>query len=134
MACMKRTLVSSAFVAAGLVVVGAAHSQPARMQKFPDVLSAEVRAAGEGRFDFDVTVSSPYDMPQRYADGIRVRSRDGQIYGVRKLFHDHASEQPFTRDVYGVKIEPGVGTVVVDARDMKFGWGGKTIEVALPRR
>jgi hypothetical protein len=98
------------------------------------VLAVKVRATGAETFDFDVTVSSPYDTPQRYADAFRVRGDDGTVYGERKLLHDHAGEQPFTRDLYGVKIPRAVRTVVVQARDQRFGYGGKTIKVALPGR
>jgi hypothetical protein len=102
-------------------------------QRFPDVVSAVVRADGE-RFDFDVTVSSPYDTAQRYADAFRVSGPDGKVYGERKLLHDHADEQPFTRDLYGVSIPRGVRSVTVQARDQKHGYGGKTVEVKLPGR
>jgi len=111
-----------------------AQSGTAAGQKFPDVLSAKVTARGAQAFDFDVTVSSPYDTPQRYADAFRVMGKDHKVFGERILFHDHAGEQPFTRDLYGVKIPAGVRTVVIQARDQKFGYGGKTIEVALPGR
>lgn len=103
-------------------------------QKYPNVLAAQVRMAGADRFDFDVTVSSPYDSPQRYADAFRVMGRDGTVYGVRTLFHDHAGEQPFTRDLYGVKIPPAVRGVTVQARDQRFGYGGRAIEIMLPGR
>lgn len=76
----------------------------AQDQKYPDVIAVRVRNAGAGVFDFDVTISSPYDTPQRYADAFRVMAKDGSVFGERILFHDHASEQPFTRDLYGVKI------------------------------
>lgn len=102
--------------------------------KFPDVRSVQVHAAGPDTFDFDVTVSSPYDSPARYADGIRARSPGGAVYGRRKLFHDHADEQPFTRDMHGVKVPAGVRSVVVEARDLKHGYGGKTVVVDLPGR
>ena len=103
-------------------------------QRFPDVVAVKVRAGAGGTFDFDATVSSPYDTPQRYADAFRVAGKDGQIYGERVLFHDHAGEQPFTRDLYGVTIPAGVRAVVVQARDRKNGYGGKSIEVVLPGR
>ena len=103
-------------------------------QKFPDVLSARVSPKGGDRFDFDVTVSSPYDTPQRYADAFRVSGKDGKVFGERILLHDHAGEQPFTRDLYGVTIPAGVRSVVIQARDQKHGYGGKSIEVALPGR
>ena len=103
-------------------------------QRFPDVVAAKAQARGADVFDFDVTVSSPYDTPQRYADAFRVFGKDGRAYGERILLHDHAGEQPFTRDLYGVRIPQGVRVVVVQARDMKHGYGGKTVEVALPGR
>jgi hypothetical protein len=103
-------------------------------QQYPDVVAVNVRSAGPGRFDFDVTVSSPYDTPRRYADGFRVSGRDGTVYGERKLWHDHADEQPFTRDLYGVAVPPGVRVLVVQARDSRFGYGGRTMEVVLPGR
>jgi hypothetical protein len=79
-----------------------------------------------------VTISSPYDTPERYADAFRVVGKDGRVYGERVLLHDHADEQPFTRDLYGVTMPSGVRTLVVQARDKKYGYGGKTVEVALP--
>lgn len=103
-------------------------------QKYADVIAAKVRTSGSDTFDFDVTISSPYDTPQRYADAFRVTGKDGAVYGERILLHDHASEQPFTRDLYGVKIPPRVSVVVIQARDQRFGYGGKSIEVALPGR
>ena len=103
-------------------------------QRYPDVVSVEVRAWGDNVFDFDVTVSSPYDTPQRYADGFRVTAPDGKALGERKLWHDHQGEQPFTRDLYGVRIPAGIRKVFVQARDQKYGYGGKRVEAALPGR
>jgi len=103
-------------------------------QKYPDVLAAKVRSSSADTFDFDVTVSSPYDTPQRYADAFRVQGKDGVVYGERKLLHDHAGEQPFTRDLYRVKVPRGVRVVIVHARDQRHGYGGKSIEVSLPGR
>jgi hypothetical protein len=107
---------------------------PPSDKSFPDILSAKVRIAGPGRFDFDVTISSLYDTPKRYADAFRVKGGDGTVYGERILLHDHQYEQPFTRDLYGVAIPAGVRVVIVEGRDQKNGWGGRTIEVALPGR
>lgn len=103
-------------------------------QKYPDVIDVRVHARSDGLFDFDATISSPYDTPQRYADAFRVMSTEGMQFGERTLFHDHASEQPFTRDLYGVAIPAGINTVVIQARDKKYGYGGKTLHVTLPGR
>lgn len=98
------------------------------------MLAVKVQPRGADRFDFDVTVSSPYDTPRRYADAFRATSKDGRVWGERKLVHDHADEQPFTRDLYGVSVPAGVKSVVVQARDQKYGYGGKAVEVSLPGR
>ena len=124
-----------AFIAIVLGVAAApSRAADAPPQKYPDVIDAKVQSGGPETFDFDVTVSSPYDTPQRYADAIRVAGLNGEVYGERKLLHDHADEQPFTRDLYGVKVPRGVRVVVVQGRDRQFGYGGKTIEVTLPGR
>ena len=116
------------------LVAHAARAANASSQKHPDVIAAKAQARGAGAFDFDVTVSSPYDTPQRYADAFRVMHKDGTVYGERVLLHDHATEQPFTRDLQGVVVPAAVRSVVVQARDLKNGWGGKTVEVVLPGR
>lgn len=103
-------------------------------QRFPDVVAVAVQARGADSFDFDVTVSSPYDSAQRYADAFRAMGKDGKVFGERVLVHDHADEQPFTRDLYGVRIPRSVRVVVVQARDQKHGYGGKTVDVVLPGR
>ncbi len=125
----------TAIVAVVLVVFAmlAANSALAE-QRFPEVLSVKVRASSNGTFDFDVTVSSPYDMPDRYADGFRVVTKSGQVLGERKLWHDHRNEQPFTRDLYSVKIPPNVKSVLLQARDQKYGYGSQAVEVELPGR
>jgi hypothetical protein len=63
-----------------------------------------------------------------------VRGSAGTVYGERVLWHDHAGEQPFTRDLHGVRIPAGVRVAVIQGRDQRHGWGGGTIEVALPGR
>ncbi len=126
----------SILLAALAIVTSAvgAQRQPAGEQKHPDVVDVRVRASGSARFDFDVTISSPYDTPERYADAFRVLGPDGRVLGERVLLHDHADEQPFTRDLQGVAIPPGIRMVRVQARDRRHGYGGKMVEVILPGR
>lgn len=132
---MKRPLGTLALVLS-LAVVNMATAQSAgqQLQKYPDVIDVRVHARSDNRFDFDATISSAYDTPQRYADAFRIMSPAGVQYGERTLFHDHASEQPFTRDLYGVSIPAGINTVVIQARDKQYGYGGKTLHVTLPGR
>jgi hypothetical protein len=105
-------------------------SVPAEAQKFPDIVAVTATARG-GTWTFDVTISSPYDTPQRYADGWRVLGPDGTVYGEHELTHDHATEQPFTRTQEGVAIPNGVDVVTVEGRDRLNGYGGKTAAVTL---
>ena len=128
----RRRRALMAFAAAG--GLACVRSVAGGEQRYPDVLAAKVRSAGAEVFDFDVTISSPYDTPRRYADGFRVKTLEGKVLGERKLLHDHQDEQPFTRDLYGVKIPPAVKRVLVEARDRKYGYGGRIVEVALPGR
>lgn len=101
-------------------------------QLYPDVVDVEVTRSGDGSYRFDVTISSAYDTPERYADAWRVKGPDGTVYGVRELLHDHASEQPFTRSLDGVEIPADVTAVTVEGRDLENGWGGATVEVEIP--
>lgn len=100
---------------------------------FPDVVDATLTPTGNGTFTLDVTMSSPYDSPDRYADGWRVLAPDGTELGTHLLTHDHASEQPFTRTQSDLKIPEGVATVTVEGRDQVSGYGGKTRQLDVPR-
>jgi hypothetical protein len=96
------------------------------------VVTATATPRDDGTFDFTITISSPYDSPDRYADAWRVLAPDGTVFGIRELLHDHAAEQPFTRSLEGVKIPPNITTVTVEGRDLINGWGGRTVEIVLP--
>jgi hypothetical protein len=106
-------------------------SVPGNAQPFPDVIDVQVECGDDG-YNFAVTVSSPYDTPERYADGWRVVGRDGSVFGEHQLAHDHAAEQPFTRTQSGVHIPADVDEVVVEGHDLDNGYGGRTVTVALP--
>ncbi|MEZ5853616.1 MAG: hypothetical protein R3D67_02305 [Hyphomicrobiaceae bacterium] len=69
----------------------------------------------------------------KYADKWEVRAPDGKVLGTRVLLHPHEDEQPFTRDLGGVAIPPGVTEVTVRAHDKVEGWGGAEMTVKVPR-
>jgi hypothetical protein len=102
----------------------------ATAQRYPDIVDVSVESDGT-TYTFDVTVSSPYDTPERYADGWRVLGPDGTSYGEHTLMHDRAAEQPFTRTQSGVEIPEGVAEVTVEGRDSEHGYGGETVTVPL---
>ena len=117
-----------------LLLLTTAVSTAPKEQRFPDIRAVTVRPAGPETFNFYVTVSSPYDSPQRYADGFRVMGRNGTVFGERILLHHHADEQPFTRDLHSVVIPKGIKSVIVQGRDKNYGYGGKTMKTGLPGR
>lgn len=102
-------------------------------QRYPDVRAVDIRRAEDGTYTLDVTISSPYDTAERYADGWRVLDQKGEVLGTHHLSHDHASEQPFTRTMTGLVVPNGVTRVTVQARDLLAGYGGATVTVAVPR-
>lgn len=95
--------------------------------QFPDIISAEVTSEREGTYAVAVTVSSPYDSPDRYADGWRVLGPDGTVLCEHTLTHDHAGEQPFTRTQTGLMVPGDVTEVTVEGRDRQSGYGGETV-------
>lgn len=99
---------------------------------FPDVLDATATQADDGTWTFNVTLSSPYDTPEQYADAWRVVDVDGNELGIRILGHDHATEQPFTRSHSGIVIPDGITSVTIEGRDQTNGWGGNFLEFDLP--
>lgn len=101
-------------------------------QRYPDIVGVAIMAAGEDTFDLTVTVSSPYDSPDRYADGWRVLAPDGTELGTHTVTHDHAGEQPFTRTQTGVRIPADIDEVTVEGRDQRYGYGGSTATTAVP--
>ncbi|CAN5683396.1 hypothetical protein BH24ACT22_BH24ACT22_20130 [soil metagenome] len=102
-------------------------------QKYPDVREAELESSGGDTWSLSVTISSPYDSPERYADGWRVLSPNDEVLGKHELMHDHASEQPFTRSQTGLEIPQDVQKITVEGRDLKNGYGGKTVSISVPR-
>ena len=100
--------------------------------RFPEVVDVVVTPEGDTH-RFEVTISSPYDGPERYADGWRIMDPEGRELAEHTLLHHHAAEQPFTRTQAGVTIPEGVGEVIVEARDLCNGYGGRALTVAVPR-
>lgn len=102
-------------------------------QEFPDILEAELTHESVDEYTIAVMVSSPYDTPERYADGWRVMTTDGDVLAEHDLAHDHANEQPFTRSRGPFVIPSGMQEVVVEGHDQANGYGGETVTIAVPR-
>ena len=123
-------LILSAFVAVGC---GDDETAETAETVYPDVVDATARLDGDDTWTFSVTISSPYESADRYADAWRILGPDGAVLGVRELLHDHATEQPFTRSLGGVAIADSIEEVTIEGRDQVSGWGGATFTLALDR-
>jgi len=110
---------------------GSASADATFGEDFPDIVAVQATQEDSGGWRFDVTVSSPYDTPARYADAWRVLDPDGNELGIRVLTHDHANEQPFTRSQSGIQVPDGVNEVTIQGRDLANGWGGGDLVVEL---
>lgn len=82
--------------------------------KSPNARVLAVRATGRaGAYTFAVTVTSPDNGCERYADWWEVISPDGsRLFYRRILLHSHVEEQPFTRSGGPIPIQADTEVVV----------------------
>ena len=97
-----------------------------------DVIKVTVERQGES-YRFAVTVLHDDEGWQHYANGWDVVAPDGQIVATRVLYHPHVNEQPFTRSLSGVVIDPEITSVTIRAHDLVHGYGGEEKIVKIPK-
>jgi hypothetical protein len=127
-----RLLRSPLAVTATLAVAALLLCQTAAWAGEADVTGATVAHRSGRIYDFDVTIRSRDTGWERYADRIEVLGPGGKVLGTRVLEHPHETEQPFTRDVYGVEVPPGVTAVTIRAHFKPAGFDGATLVVPIP--
>ena len=98
-----------------------------------DVIEVDVKQTGGNTYFFKVTVRHADEGWDHYANKWDVVAPDGTVLGTRTLFHPHVDEQPFTRSLSDVKISESITEVTVRAHDSVHDYGGKTIQVAIPK-
>jgi len=86
-----------------------------------DIIDAKVLPSGDA-WRFTVSIEHEDTGWDHYADAWRVVTEDGELLGERTLLHPHEGEQPFTRDLDGVKIPAKVKVVYIEAHDSVHGW------------
>lgn len=121
---MQRTIRAMAFalLATGMAVPG--HAGPA------DVLSASADCSASV-CRFVVTVRHEDEGWNHYANAWEVVAPDGAVLATRVLQHPHVGEQPFTRELSGVKVPATLTSVRIRARDSVQGFGGREVVVSL---
>jgi hypothetical protein len=117
--------VRRAALCAALLVASAASAGPA------DVVAARAEQAADGTWRFVVSVRHADEGWDHFADRWEVLAPDGAVLATRELRHPHVDEQPFTRDLAGVRVPPGVTRVRIRARDSRHGLGGRELDVEL---
>jgi hypothetical protein len=118
---MKALIFAAAMTIAGVALAGEA-----------DVVAVKPTRESGNSWRFDVTVKSNDTGWKHYADAFEVLTPEGKLLGRRILFHPHETEQPFTRELTGVKIPAEVKTVLVRARHKPAGYDGATMTIRLP--
>lgn len=99
--------------------------------QYPEVIAVDASLLEGNSWRVNVTLSSTYDSPQRYADAWRVLDGEDKELGIRILGHDHANEQPFTRSEK-IDIPDDTNIVYIEGRDQANGWSGQRFEFVLP--
>ena len=118
-------------VAAGMILLCAS---PIIIAGEADVIAAKAKREANGTWTFEVTIRSNDKNLNYYCDRFEVLSPSGGVLGVRELEHPHTDEQPFTRELHGVKIPSGgiFRSVLVRAHHRARGYDGTTVKVKLP--
>jgi hypothetical protein len=124
---------NNCFLASSMALLIFSGATTAAFAGSADVISVAVERSSKGTYNFRTTVSHNDEGWDHFADQWEVLTLDGKLLGTRVLLHPHVGEQPFTRDLPGVVIPAGIKRVIVRARDSVHAYGGKSIEVTLPR-
>ena len=99
-----------------------------------DVINAKAREIDRGVWRISATVSHTDEGWSHYADKWEVVGPDGIVIGTRALAHPHENEQPFTRTLGAVRIDPALTSVQIRAHDSVHGYGGKEFTLSLPKK
>lgn len=76
---------------------------------------------------FEVTVKSPDEGCEQYADWWEIIDETGELLYRRILTHSHVNEQPFTRSGGPLKISPDK-VIIIRAHMNNLGYGEKVMK------
>ena len=116
----------------GVLAVLLAFSTPLRAGDV-EIVEAKATAERGGEFTFEVTLRPGDEGWDHYANAFEVLGPDGEVIGVRTLYHPHVNEQPFTRSLTGVEIPKGLERVSIRAKDSVHEYGDQLFELELIR-
>jgi len=96
-----------------------------------EVVDVEAQQQSDKTWTFAVTLKHDDKGWDHYANEWQVIGMDNKIFGTRTLYHPHVNEQPFTRNLAGIKIPTEIKVVRVIAKDTVHGLSHKAAEVNL---
>ena len=96
-----------------------------------DVVAATAECDAQRVCRFSVTIRHADTGWEHYADAWQVAMESGEVLATRVLRHPHVNEQPFTRQLAGVKVPAGVERVRILAHDKVHDEGGAEVIVEL---
>ena len=99
-----------------------------------DIVKARAKQARDGSWTLSATVRHGDEGWDHYADQWEALTPEGDLVATRVLAHPHVDEQPFTRSLSGVVIDPAIAELVFRARDSVHGYGGQETRIELQRR
>ena len=98
------------------------------------VLDIKARQLNDKTWTFAVTLKHNDAGWDHYANKWQIIDAKNKILGTRTLYHPHVHEQPFTRNLSGVKIPEGTKSVRVIAKDTVHGLSHNAAEINLDNK
>ncbi len=89
----------------------------------PEVVGVDWQKEEDGTYTFRVSLRHDDSGWDHYADRWLIESLTGQELARRVLRHPHVDEQPFTRELEGVRLPTGTHTVIVRGHCSQHGYG-----------
>ena len=96
-----------------------------------NVVDVKAHQLGDKSWNFSVTLKHKDTGWDHYANEWQIIGDDNKIFGTRTLYHPHVNEQPFTRNLSGVKIPEGIKSVRVIAKDTVHGVSHNAVRLDL---
>lgn len=96
-----------------------------------DVVSARARCTSLRTCTFSVTIRHADVGRGHFVNRFEVVAPSGTILGKRLIRNPHVHQQPFTLELTGVAIPPGIKQVTVRAHDSTHRYRGRTATVRL---
>lgn len=97
------------------------------------ILAADLYFSNDNSWLIKVSLEHNDTGWDHFADIWQVVDGKGNVLGNRVLQHPHVKEQPFTRDLAGVKVPDGVTTIFIKAHDKVHGWTTNRLKVDLTK-